>query len=113
MTNTELIDRHLAMFQAGNVDGLIAGYADDCILLVDDNVIEGLDALRGFFGMVFAEMFPGGVAVNMKGRRTVADTTLLTWSANGPKVSVALGVDTIIVKNGKISRQTVTLQMQS
>lgn len=112
MNQDTVIDRHLRCFQAGDVEGLLADYSADCVLLIDDQVIEGRDALRAFFEHVFTAMFPGGVAVDIQNRASAQGATIIKWTAETPNLKVLMGADTMVLRDGKIAIQTVALKAE-
>ena len=44
-----LLDRQVALIEAGDLDGLMRQYHDDAILLRFDGAVQGREALRTFF----------------------------------------------------------------
>lgn len=111
MTHAQTIERHLAMFQAGDVEGLMLDYAEDCVLMVDDQVMAGHAAVRPFFQHVFTAMFPGGVKLAMESTATSGDVTLIKWSARTPDLVVSMGTDTLVLRDGKIRVHTAALKI--
>ena len=60
---------HITAFNAGDVDALVAGFAEDAVFAAQDDVVVGRRALRPFF----AESFAGGVRATLEIHRAVVD----------------------------------------
>jgi ketosteroid isomerase-like protein len=97
-----ILDHHSAMLDAGDVDGLMADYAEDAVFVSNlGGVVTGLDAIRGIFAAT-----SGGVAGLEQGVEHVdGDVGYVTWKAEG----VPFGTDTFVIRDGKIAVQTVAL----
>ena len=50
--------RHWQAFGAGDVDAIMADYAEDAVLIAPDGPLKGHAAIRALFANVFANMFP-------------------------------------------------------
>jgi len=89
---------------SGDMAGLMADYADDAVVLTLDGAHVGKEAIRAFFEELFESMpnlefSLGQVAVE-------GDTLLVHWSAESDTVSIPEGVDTFVVRDDRIQRQT-------
>jgi ketosteroid isomerase-like protein len=84
---------------------LMADYADSAVLMTMDGTFVGKDAIQGFFQNLFASQPNARVDF----RRTVAegDTLLLEWSAESDVATMPQGVDTFVIQDDKIRRQTM------
>lgn len=107
MATQDVLHHHLAAFGAGDVDEMLKDYTDDSILMTADGTIAGLDGLRaaftGFVGGLFA---PGTYELTMDAERVEGDVAFTVWHATCASSDVAIGVDTFLVRDGKIAVQT-------
>ncbi len=88
----------------GDLAALMADYEDDSILVTMDAAYEGKDAIQAFFARSLAAM-PGlqltSSAVNLCG-----EAVLCSWSGDSPAARIPSGVDSFVIRDGKIRLQT-------
>ena len=100
----QVVEDHMSALNSGDIAEIMADYADDAVLLTLDGGFVGKEAIGAFFsgalqGMSNFELSTGAVAVE-------GDMLLVQWSAESDTVSIPEGVDTFIVRDDKIQRQT-------
>ena len=100
----QVLADHGAAIESGDIDRIMADYADDCIVLVPDGASVGKEAIRGLFESLlesFANMRLTTTTTVVEG-----DTLLTVWSAEFDAGAIPQGVDTFIIRDDKIQRQT-------
>ena len=100
----QVFEHHMVALGNGDMDELMADYADDAILLTLEGSFVGKGAIQAFFeGMLpgFANFVDTGSAVAVEG-----DMLVTAWSGESDAMSVQHGVDSFIIKDGRIQRQT-------
>ncbi len=93
-----LVRRHIEAFLRGDIAAVMADYSADAVMLGTFGTIEGTDALTAAFagagdvtrGLVVDELVCAG------------DTALMVFHSD----VIAFGVDTFVVRDGKIVMQT-------
>jgi ketosteroid isomerase-like protein len=112
MATKDVLDHHLAAFGAGDVDEILKDYTDDSRLITANGTIVGLGPLReaftGFFGGLFA---PGTYEFTLDAERIEGEVAFITWHATCASSDIPLGVDTFLVRDGKIVVQTYAAKM--
>jgi hypothetical protein len=104
-TPAEVIDEHIALIQAGNIDQAMCDYGDDASVILPGQVIKGLDNIHA--GLIsFAQLF-GGATPTVHSVTTDGPVVMLTFSVFGPQLSIPNGSDTYVVEKGLIRFQTV------
>ena len=104
-----VLDHHLNAISAMDLDGVLADYADDCVLFTQQGPLRGLDAIRAFFTEMTANLPPGFMdSFTMTRKDVVGDTAYIVWASGE---TVPLGTDTFIVRDDKIVSQTVVMYM--
>lgn len=53
-----VVRAHVDAFNAGDVDALIAGFADDAVFVTGDHMVVGARGLRAMFGEALADLSP-------------------------------------------------------
>ena len=113
----EIVQRHVA--SGGNIDAILADYADDAVVLQNGRVLEGKAAIRKFY----EGMFGGGRIPASSGSTGAAPP-----AAGPPKMTVdkvwqegsvgfvswhmgpVKATDEFVIRNGKIDTQSVFMQ---
>lgn len=102
----EIFDHHMKAFGENDLDGVMADYTDESILITPDTTYSGLAEIRKGFEGAF-KMFPKD-STTIQVVKTVVknDIAYIIWSAKTPKFELGFGTDSFIIQNGKIIRQT-------
>jgi len=101
-TTGDILQRHLDALAAGDLEGLLADYADDAVMISGPEPIRGIDALRKVFERTTAN--PPKIEEDL--RVVEGDFAYLTWHND----RLSFGTDTFVVRDGKIVCQTVALK---
>ena len=96
---------HLTAFGGGDVDEILADYTDESVLITPDGALRGLAAIRPFFDYC-VNVLPPGSDFQMIKQVIEGEVAFIFWKAESEKVSVSLGTDTFIIRDGKIVLQT-------
>ena len=102
----EVLDHHWNTFQANDLDGVMADYTDESILITPDKTFKGLKEIRENFVGAFAAFPKDSTTMTLNKSVVTQDVAYIIWEAAGPKVKVSYGTDTFIIRDGKIVRQT-------
>ena len=109
MTET-VLGKHLTAFGSGNVDAIMANYAEDAVIMVPGSTIRGHAGIRPMFEGLVAEFGQPGVTFEMLNQGIDGDVALIVWKAETGKAVYELGTDTFIIRDGKIVQQTVAVK---
>jgi hypothetical protein len=101
-TTKAVLDRHMRALLAGDVDSLLADYADDAALIWAQTIIRGHDGLRAMFSNIPPGSFDGFAVTREVCEGEIA---LIEWTSKP-----GFGTDTFVVRDGKIVAQTVVHQ---
>ena len=107
ITAAEVFDHHLQVFAAGDIDGILADYSDDSVMLYGARTWRGLAGAREFFTLWLTEWLPAGSRFDLIDRQATADLMYLTWTAESDAYVFDFGTDTFLIRDGKVLRQTV------
>jgi ketosteroid isomerase-like protein len=104
-TAQQIIEQHLALMQAGNMEAAICDYAEDAVVILPGQTIRGREAIgQGLLGMVGVL---GGALPQVHTLTAAGSVVMITFSADGTPCTVPDGSDTYIVEHGQIVAQTV------
>ena len=111
-TPKEIVERHTA--SGGDLDKLMADYADDSVVLQEGRAVQGKPAIRALFERMFPKPAPGapaapsapkaGGAGGMKVTKVWedGDVGFMTWERGPMKAT-----EEFLVRDGKIEVQTI------
>ena len=100
-----VVEQHMAALQSGDIDKVMEDYTDESVFIINlGGIFKGRDAIRPFF-----EASAGMPGFTQTAAHAEGDTYYVTWTADG----ITLGSDTIIVRDGAIAVQTVTVVLAS
>lgn len=102
----EVLDHHWNTFKANDLEGVMADYTDESVLIIPDTTLVGLTALRAHFSNVFTVFPKDSTTLQLDKSVVHRDVGYIIWQATTPKLKVTYGTDTFIIQDGKIVRQT-------
>ena len=105
-STSEVLDHHLKCFAESDVDGILADYSSDAVLLVPSGRLQGQDEIKPLFEALVSEFAKPGSSFAMQQRSIVGDYAYILWSAETQDNSYEFATDTFVVRNGKIAVQT-------
>ncbi|UGT44249.1 nuclear transport factor 2 family protein [Nocardia yamanashiensis] len=94
-----VLERHLKAWRAGDIDAVMADWAEDGVLVNAAGIFAGKDAIRPFYSEVFGTYFPDDVraAVDLDHIKVEGDVAFCEWQGGIAEYAC----DTIIVRDGK------------
>jgi hypothetical protein len=113
MTRTpeEVFQHHAEALGAGDLDEIVADYADDAVFITPAGIRRGQDGIREAFTQLLADV--PDAAWELKTQIYVDDVLFLEWAATSAATKVEDGIDTFIFQNGLIRLQTVRYTLQN
>jgi uncharacterized protein (TIGR02246 family) len=109
-TPQEVFQHHAQALGAGDLDEILADYADDAVLITPAGVLRGKDGIRAAFTQVLSDI--PDAAWDLKTQIYEDDVLFLEWAADAAKNRVEDGIDTFIFRDGLIRLQTVRYSLQ-
>ncbi len=112
MTRTpqEVFQHHAQALGAGNLEEIVADYADDAVFITPAGVQRGKDGIRAAFTQLLADV--PSAAWDLKTQIYEDDVLFLEWAADAAATFVEDGIDTFVFHNGLIRVQTVRYTLQ-
>ena len=105
-TTKKVLEHHWTAFQANDLEGTMADYTEESVLITPDQTYRGLSEIRQNFIKAF-QAFPKGKATLTLNKSVVnKDVGYILWEANTPTFNLTYATDTFIIQDGKIVRQT-------
>lgn len=104
-TPQDTFKHHLEALGAGDLDGMVADYSDDALLITPSSVSRGKDGVRQWFVETLQAL--GKISrFDVPTQVFEDDVLLIEWSADTDAGKVD-AVDTFIFRDGEIRVQTV------
>lgn len=102
----KVLEHHVMAVGENNLEALMADYTEDSVFVTPEGTYKGMEQIKAFFAQLLT-MFPADdTTFEMEKMHVENQLAYIVWSAKSPVVTVPLGSDTFIVKDGKITLQT-------
>jgi hypothetical protein len=107
MTRTpqDVFTHHGQSLAAADLDGIVADYTADSVVISPAGVFHGKGGVREAFTRLLEDL-PHAIW-DLKNQVFADDMLLLEWAADSPLNRVDDGVDTFVFRDGMICAQTV------
>jgi hypothetical protein len=112
MTRTpeEVFGHHAQALGAGDLDEIVADYAEDAFLITPAGISRGKDGVRAAFVQLLSDV--PRADWNLKTLLYEDDVLFLEWAADAAATRVDDGIDTFVFRDGLIRVQTVRYTLQ-
>jgi hypothetical protein len=104
-TPQQVFAHHGQALVAGDLDEIVADYADDSVLITSDGAAHGKEGIRKVFVKLLDDL-PNAVW-DLKTQIFEGNVLFLEWTADSAINRVIDGVDTFVFRDGMIWAQTV------
>jgi ketosteroid isomerase-like protein len=113
MTRTphEVFTHHGQAMATGDVDEIVADYAEDAVFITPNGVLHGKDGVRAGFNQLFSDL--PHATFNLKTRILEGDVLFMEWSAESATTRADDGVDTFVLRDGMIWAQTIRYSLRA
>jgi hypothetical protein len=105
----EIFEHHAAAVNAGDLEAVVADYAEDAVVISPDGVIHGRPAIRSLLAGALSALPEGSFEAVTQVYSE--DALLLRWTADSKVNVVPDGVDTFVFADGKIRLHTMTFSV--
>lgn len=102
----DVVNQHLQGFFARDLQGVVADYAPDAVMIVPTGVLRGVHEISQFFQALIAEFARPGATFQLQQQVVEGDVAYILWIAETADQTYELGTDTFVVRHGKIVVQT-------
>jgi uncharacterized protein (TIGR02246 family) len=109
-TPREVFQHHAEALGAGDLDEIVADYAEDAVFITPAGVQRGKDGIRSAFTQLLADV--PNAAWALKTQTYEDDLLFLEWAADAAQTRVDDGIDTFVFRDGLIRAQTVRYTLQ-
>jgi hypothetical protein len=101
-----VLDHHVQTFKANDLEGVMADYTEESVLVTPDRTYKGLAEIRENFVGAFNALPTSGTTMTVTKSVVVNDVAYIVWTAVTPTLNFKYATDTFIIKDGKIVSQT-------
>lgn len=110
-TPQEVFAHHGKALVSGDLDEIVADYADDSVVITPGGVARGKDEIRQVFVKLLEDL--PEAAWDLKNQIFDGDLLFLEWAADSAVNRADDGVDTFVFRDGMIRAQTVRYTAQA
>ncbi|MCB0212104.1 MAG: methyltransferase domain-containing protein [Anaerolineae bacterium] len=107
----EVLNSHIYAFAQGDVEALLADYAEEAIFLTPEGLLRGKAQIRHLFEQLLAD-FPPGSDVEIAQQIIDDEVAYVVWSGESERLKIPFATDTLLVRDGKIVIQTFAAQVE-
>jgi ketosteroid isomerase-like protein len=108
----QVLARHWRDFVAGDLESIMADYAQDALLVSAMGTMKGHPQIRLMFESIFSHLFPPGTSTLKLEKQSIeGEIGFIIWSGSAPKYEVPFATDTFWIRDGKIAVQTFAANM--
>jgi hypothetical protein len=105
-TTKQVLEHHWDAFKANDLEGTMADYTEESVLITPDKTYKGLAEIRENFVNAFTAFPKDSTTMQLQKSIVQQDVGYIIWDAVTPKFKLSFGTDTFVIQNGKIVRQT-------
>lgn len=105
-STAKVLQHHWDAFKSNDLEGTMADYTEESILVTPDKTYKGLNEIRENFVKAFAAFPKDSATLQLNKSIVQQDVGYIIWQATTPQFKLTFGTDTFIIQNGKIIRQT-------
>lgn len=109
----DVLMHHLQAIGAGDVDAIMADYAEDAVLFTPNGALHGHNEIRTLFEAMVTGVLPPGSSFVMLQQIIEGEIAYIVWSAESDSYDIPFGTDTFFIHDGKIVTQTFAAQMEA
>lgn len=106
-----VLQNHLNSFSDNDLEQLMTDYSDQSVLITKEASYKGLGQIKSYFSELITH-FPKNQSTFELDKLVISeDLVFIIWHANSATVQVPFATDTLIIKEGKILKQTFAGQI--
>ena len=102
----QVYNHHNEAFGKRDINGILADYTNESILVTPDKTYIGLKDLRGFFEESFKNFLTDSIEGETMKELVIKDIVYSIWRVKTPTLNLDYATETFFIQNGKIIRQT-------
>ena len=106
----EVFAHHAQALGAGDLDEIVADYADDAVFITPAGVLRGKEGIRTAFTQLLADV--PNATWDLPTQIYDGDVLFLEWTADAGATRVDDGIDTFVFRDGQIRVQTLRYTLQ-
>ena len=107
----DILDHHLQSFGAGDINSILEDYTDQSVFITPNgDVLRGPQQIKTLFEALFAEFAKPGASLSLNQKVVEGELVYIAWSAETADNVYELGTDTFVVRDGKITYQTLAVK---
>jgi len=112
MTRTpeEVFAHYVKALGAGDLDQIVADYADDAVFITSSGILRGKEGVRAGFTQLLTDL--PNASWTLKTQIFHGDLLFLEWAADSAATDCDDGVDTFVFRDGLIRAQTARYSLR-
>lgn len=107
-----ILQTHLNSFLENDLESLMADFDSESVLITQDKIYNGFEEIKGFYASLILHFPKPKSSIELEKTFIIDDLVYFVWHGKSPGLEVLFATDTLIIKNGKIHRQTFAGQLK-
>jgi len=107
-----ILQNHLNSFLENDLEALMADFTNESILITQDASYNGLEEIKGFYTDLILQFPKQKSSIELEKTVINGELVYFVWRGKSPILEILFATDTLIIKNGKIHRQTFAGQLK-
>jgi ketosteroid isomerase-like protein len=107
-TADQVLSDHVAAILASDPVRVACDYSEEAVVILPGQIAQGPDQIQNLYAYLF-NLMGGNISLGLTSKTSAAAYTILLYTVNSTHVSVSDGVDTFVIRHGRIVAQTARL----
>jgi hypothetical protein len=109
-TTSEIIDEYLDVFDNREPESMVQFFSEEAFLIWGNRVWKGHSELLKFYKELFIAELPSDMCFEIVSITTKDEVIQIVWHGQSPTRNIHAGVDTVVIRDGKIHSFTVHIE---
>ena len=105
-TTEDVLDHHLTTFAEQDLEGVMADYTDESVVVTNMGMFRGLAEIEGLFEDLFAEFSQAGATIDVDQQTVEDEFAYIVWHGESPENVYEFATDTFYIPDDEILFQT-------
>ena len=103
--------RRLQAMGDNDIDALMSCYAEDAIIIMPDTILRGRDMIKAYYSAELGGRTSKGLPFDILQAVVNKEFACLVWSSESENISIPMGADSFVFRDGKIVTQAMAMQI--
>ena len=112
-TTQQIIGIYHDLYDAGDLDQFMSLYSHESVLISGDRICRGQSEIRKYFEWLISDVLPPSADFEFIHEVIEGELAYFVWRSRTEKTTVRLGTDTLVIRDGIITYQTLLMDFDN